>query len=318
MAILSIAGVSLPVLIDSFTVGTERVGNNSRGVNGWGMLERRKEKTVYEFALAPRSLDEMTLYRMLLLGEGEFWHAQGTVYGSRGYALSGTGAPNTADTGVNPVGTLTGNGSFKLTTSQTMIVPINFYDQRAFVPSALIGGTTWPQGLGQGGYTLIGWRRDTTAANFRIFAVSGTRKDTAPSTKRERIGSIGASGAPQAYTGGETFSATSTALTITEPGTGGPFYFSNMLVLPWCFSSASLDLLMAGWDLNEQCLPALPRLLVSTDLFPDSQQVAVPELQYKSAMVMVGEMTSGQVQPHWLSGSFTKTAFGLAGRLTEV
>lgn len=306
MAILSIQGVSFPVLIDSFMVGTERVGNFTRSVNGWSILERRREKQVFEFALAPKSLDEATMYRMLLLGEGEFWSTLTSAYGARGYALTGTGAW-IGSGGGNPFST---NGVWRMSIGQTMIIPGDLYSQTP-VAGAVPGQ---PVGAGRGGVTVIGWRRDDAGGTWRIFGWSWPYNHGLAYVTREKNGALGASGAAQAYSGGETFADNSNgSMKITEPGAGGPWSFSNLRLLPWFFPAAQVDALMDGFALVTTPLPSVPRVHVLTDLLPAFQVSGG-----QASLIMTGELTSAQLQPHWLSGAFTKTAMGLAGRLIEV
>lgn len=318
MAILSIAGVAFPVLINSLGISGQSVGSTVRNQAGWTLMERRREKKLIEFSTGPKPLDEAQLYRMLVLGEGEFWNTQVDLYGSKGYALAGTGAINTADSNTNPL-TYVANGAWKCTTTQTLVIPTSFYDQSALLPSALIGAGTWTQGAAGAGWSLVGWRRDATAGNYRIFAMSGRRKDAAPTYARERIGNLGSSGAAQTFTGTETLSTSTTALTLTMPGTGGPWYFSNLMVLPWFLPVAQLDQLMAGWALTDQALPALPRVLVQSDLFPSDQQSSFAfGLHYSSVLVCTGQVHAQPIQPATLAGTFTKTLTALAASLTEV
>lgn len=301
MPILSVAGVPLPVAIDSLRMGTESVGTKARNQRGHLVAERRREKWTIDFALSPKPLDEVNLYRALLLGEGEFWNTLASAYGAKGLQLTGTGAINTGGGG-NPIAT---NGVWRTTTGQTLAVPGKFYDQSA-VTSSLAGLT---------GATLVGWRYDGSA--YRLVGISWRALDAAPAVKREKLGALGSSGAAQAYTGTETFAVASGALTITAPGTGGPWSWSNLLVLPYYLPQAQVDALMDGFALCTYSQPQLPRVYVQSDLFPTSQLKASPALE-QASLICIGEVTSFDVQPLVRAGAFSTTEVRLAGRLTEV
>ncbi len=303
MATLSVAGVPLPVAIDSLRLSTESVGTKARNQRGHLVVERRREKWIFDFALTPKPLDEVNLYRALLLGEGEFWNTLGAsgAYGAKGLQLTGTGAINTGGGG-NPIST---NGVWRTTTGQTLVVPGKFYDQSA-VSSSLAGLT---------GATLVGWRYDGSA--YRIIGISWRALDAAPAVKREKLGALGSSGAAQAYTGTETFATAAGNLTITAPGAGGPWSWSNLLVLPYFLPQAQVDALMDGFALCTYAQPQLPRVYVQSDLLPTSQLKASPALE-QASLICIGEVTSFDVVPLYRAGVFSTTEVRLAGRLTEV
>jgi hypothetical protein len=257
-------------------------------------------KRVFEFDLGPKPVDEAMMYRALLLGEGEFWSGL-SAYGAKGYQLTGTGSQQ--NVAGNPIST---NGVWRTTTGQTMELLTQFYSQGAVGPS--MAGTV--------GATAIGWRFDGSA--YRIFGFSRRALDTVtPAVKREMLGSLGSSGVAQNYTGTETFSATSTALTITAPGAGGPWSWSNITVLPWFFPQAQVDALMLGLSLTTQLLPVLPRVYVTSDLLPTSQLKASPTTE-QASVICHGEIESLSVQPILRSGAFSATECRMSGRLIEV
>jgi len=298
---LSVAGVPFPVSIDSLKLTFETVGNKGRNQRGHLVAERRRTKAVFEFSMPPKPLDEAMLYRSLLLGEGEFWSTLTSAYGAKGYQLTGTGVVNTGGGG-NPIAT---NGVWRTTTGQTLIVPGKFYDQSA-VSSSLAGLT---------GATLIGWRFDGSA--YRIAGFSWRALDTSPLVKREKLGALGSSGVSQAYTGTEVMTVSGGALTITAPGSGGPWSWSNLTVYPWCFPAAQIDALMDGFALTTYSLPQLPRVYVTSDLLPTSQLKTVPVLE-QASLICVGELDAMDVRPVMRGGAFSQTECMLAGSLTEV
>lgn len=301
MPILSVAGVPFPVSIESLQLSFETVGNKSRNQRGHLVAERRRTKAVIDFSLSPKPLEEAMFYRSLVLGEGEFWNTLTSAFGAKGYQLTGTGVINTGGGG-NPIAT---NGVWRTTTGQTLIVPGKFYDQSA-VSSSLAGLT---------GATLIGWRYDGSA--YRIVGVSWRALDSSPLAKREKLGALGSSGAAQSYTGTETMTVSGGALTITAPGSGGPWSWSNLTVYPWAFASAQVDALMDGLALTNYSLPQLPRVYVTSDLLPTSQLKTVPVLE-QAALICIGELDGMGVQPLYRNGAFSTTECVLSGRLIEV
>jgi hypothetical protein len=306
MPILAIAGVPLPVLIDSMSVGGEMVGSVTRNQRGWRVLERRRQKLTFDFVLGPKTLDEAMMYRSLILGEGEFWNTLTSVYGAKGYALSGSGAWTGAGGG-NPHN---GNGVFRCDPTETMTLKGSFYDQTAIstASAALFGATA------------IGWRRDDAALTYRAFGWSWRTYDTTATVKREALGNLvglGELGTPQAYTGNETFAVSSKNLVVTA-GAGGPFSYSNIWVLPWYLKAAQIDVLLTGRNLAHYTLPLLPKVYVQSDLVPIDNQKISPTGLYDSSIICHGEVDSMAVQPTMQSGVFDKTTMGLGGRLIEV
>lgn len=303
MAILSIAGVSLPVLIDSLRLSGETVGAAGRNSNGHRVLERKREKAVIEFALGVKPLDEAMMYRALILGEGEFWNTL-TIYGSKGYALTGTGALSLAGGG-NPNA---GNGVWRCSPAQTMVIVGSFYDQ------SLVSNAS----ASLFGATAIGWRRDDAAGTYRVFGWSWRTYDATATVKREALGTaggLGTLGTPQAFTGAETFAVSSKNLVVTAPA-GGPFSYSNIMVIPRYLPAAQVDQLIAGRNLFFFTLPRLPMIYVQTDLFPTDLQTSGAGVD--ASIIMQGEVNSMSVQPTWQSGAFSKTTMALEGRVIEV
>lgn len=298
--LLSISGVSLPVSLDSLSSQSELVGNVTRGQAGWRLMDRRREKQTFEFSLVPRALDEVQLYRELLLGTGEWWSMVASAFGSKGFPITGTGSWNAA-AGGNPINS---TGAWKATTGQTMNIPGIFYDQTD-IGLAQAGRT---------GATVVGWRWDSSA--YRIAAFSWKVGDSGPFFAREKLGSLGSSGASQAYTGTETFSTDGAgSLRITAPGAGGPWFWSNMRVIPWMLPSAQIDQLMDGLALITRTMPALPRVYVTSDLIPDGQLYPASE---RTSLVCHGELAALQSVPGAVGGSFDMLQRRLSGRLIEV
>lgn len=303
MPTIAIAGVPLPVGINDLSLGSELVGRKSRNQSGWTNLERRREKLVFDFTLVGKSLDEAMMYRALILGEGEHWDTLTSQYGSKGYPLTGTGTRTSAGGG-NPINT---NGVWRCTAGQTLVVKGAFYDQAGIstANAALFGST------------VIGWRRDDAAGTYRAFGFAWRSLEAAPTVKREALGTaggVGTLGAPQAFTGAETFAVAAKDLTITAP-VGGPFSYSNLHVIPWYLKAAQIDLLLTGRNTIYGTLPQLPRVYVQTDFLPlDNVNVGTID----SVLICTGEIESMPVQPAWVGGVFDKTRLVITGRLTEV
>jgi hypothetical protein len=292
---MSVYGVELPIVIDSFRVSPVSVGMAPmRNANGYLVTDRRDTKNEYNFALVPRTLEEAMLYKELLMCSGDFWSVFATQYSSKGMAITGTGS-------------ITFSGC-TITTGQTMIVP---------VPSRTQDSIVGVSGLAsRAGHTIVGRRVDATTD--RYFAWSWRGYETTVTNKRERL-IAGSIGPHQAYTGSETFSfGTSTKLlTVTESGTTATF--SRLLWLPRFFGNAELDTILTGmgdgWPVYNNYYPDPPRVLVRSDLFPSSLMAATLYLAY---IVAVAEVTEMQVTPHWHDGAFDKTALALSVKLTEV
>lgn len=305
MSALAINGVPLPVAIDDLQLTFEDVGEEKRNQRGHRVLERRRSKWVFGFTLSRLALDEAMMLRSLILGDGEFWNTIASAYGAKGLPLTGTGAWSGTGGG-NPHN---GNGVFRLTTGQTMVIPGKFYDQSA-VSSAAAALT---------GATVVGWRRDDAAGTYRLFAHSWRALDVGgPYWRREKLGALGASGAAQNYTGTETYSLGGGALTIIAPGTGGPWSYSNLTVYPWFLPVAQLDQLLDGQALTTYTLPQLPRVYVTSDMLPTEQQRVSPVGLFQASLICQGKVESMKVTPAVINGVWTPTASMLSGTLTEV
>lgn len=303
MSALTVNGVVLPVAIDSLKVSLDPVGTSRRNQAGWNVLERRRSKWVIDFSLSSCPLDEAMMYRALILGEGEFWNTLTSAYGAKGLGLTGTGAWTNSGGG-NPHN---GNGVFRTTTGQTMIVPGRLYSQSAISTAA--AGIT--------GATLIGWRHDDTVGNDRLFGISWRSFESGVVTKREKIGGLGASGAVQNFTGAETFSVSNGNLTITAPGSGGPWRYSNMTLVPWFCPQAQVDQLLEGQALTLYTLPQLPNVYVTLDLLPTEQHKGAPTGLFQSSLICNGQAQL-EVSPSVRNGAFSTTEIVLSGTLTEV
>lgn len=305
MPALAIAGVPLPVLIEDLRLSFELVGEEKRNQRGHRVLERRRSKWVFEFTLSNLALDEAMMFKALIEGSGEFWSTLTSAFGAKGLPLTGTGAWTGAGGG-NPHN---GNGVFRLTAGQTMIVPGKFYDQSA-VSSAAAALT---------GATMVGWRRDDAAGTYRVFGHSWRALEPGgPFWSREKLGPLGASGAVQNYTGAETYSIANGALTIIAPGAGGPWSYSNITVYPWFLPVAQLDQLLDGQALSTYTLPQLPRIYVTSDLLPTEQQRVPPVGIYQASLICHGKVEAMKVTPAVINGVWTPTASMLTGSVTEV
>ncbi len=304
MAALSIEGVPLPVLIDSFSLGTEDVGQVNRNQRGYNVRDRRRAKWTMEFTLAPKPLDEAMMYRQLLLGEGEFWNTQ-SIYGSYGWALAGTGVLQTSGGG-NPY---VGNGTWLTQISKTLVLRGVYADQAAVSG----GGNNIATGA-----SAVMWRRDESTGAYRVAGFSWRNKDTTATVKREALGTsggLGTLGAAGAYTGAETFSVTSGQLTITAAGVDTRW--SCIRVLPWYLKAAQLDLLIAGRNLFFYVPPALPNVYVNTDLLPVDNVQGSPVGNVDASILMQGELDAMAVQPMMIGGVWTPMVLGCAGKLLE-
>lgn len=296
----------MPVMIDSLQINTALVGSKTRNQRGHQIVDRRRAKLELEFALAPKTLDEAMMYRSLILGDGEFWSMNSSIYGSKGYPITGTGAFAGASGG-NPHNV---NGVWRCASGQTMRIRGWFYDQSALgvASSALFGAT------------VIGWRYESTANLFRVFGWSWRTYDTTATVKREALGTsagLGTLGTPQAYTGAETFAVTSRDLVVTASGAGN-YNYSQMMVIPWYLKAAQIDALIAGRNLVQYQLPRLPMVYVQSDFFPTDNQKGSPVGLYDSSLICHGEVDRMTAQPVMQAGVFDKTTLSLTGRLTEV
>lgn len=282
MGALHVMGVELPIVPDTLRVSFEGTGNARRNTAGWRVGDRRRLKQVFDFSLSPASLDETMLYRLLLQGEGEYWSMRTSAYGSKGLAVGGTGTyVNTG--GGNPHFT---NGVWKADTGETLTVEGNLYNQA-------------PVGTGFGGRagaTLIGWRWDDDENDWRLFGFAWRAQDAAPTVKREALGVLGSSGSPQDFTGTESFSVASggspgstSLLTITATGAGKAFWYSHLHLLPWYFPQAQVDQLLVGRSNVFYSPPELPRVYVTGDLLPTTQQVS-PAGTSQVSLVCEGEV----------------------------
>lgn len=300
MPALAINGVDLPVSIDSLKLSFEPVGNVQRNQRGHTVMERRRAKWMFDFALSPCPLQEAMLYRSLILGDGEFWSTLTNAFGAKGLALTGTGAW-IGTGGGNPINT---NGVWRVSTSQTLILPGDLYNQSAVTTSD----------AGRTGVTVVGWRRDDAAGTFRIFGLSWPYNHSTAVVQREKLGSLGASGAAQAYSGGEAFSGPGSGqLTITAPAAGGPWSWSNILLLPWYLPVAQVDQLMDGFALITKTLPQLPRSFVTSDMHPSTQLSTG-----QAGLICTGKVDELQVTPVMRNGAYSTTECVLSGSLTEV
>jgi hypothetical protein len=220
---------------------------------------------------------------------------------------------------VDPYG-IAGGFQCAQTGTQTMVLPVVGPDQSAVARAINAGGTKVAGKLGQ---TLIGWRGVGTAgtnacSGWRAFGWSWRAYET-PTVKREQLGALGASGAVQAYTGGETFGSSGGILTMTEGAlsAGQAATFFSMWLLPWYFPQAQVDTLLAGLVSLLSPQPQLPGLFVQTDLLPDTQLDNVTAAG-ESTLVCHGDVESMAVKALNVGGAFSKTQLGLAGSLVEV
>lgn len=314
MATLAINGVALPVLADSLSVDHDPVGNTTRNARGWRVMDRRRTFRTIQFTLAPKPVDEAMLYRALVLGEGEHWTGA-SLYGDKGLPTTGSAAVQ-AGACVDPYGVA---GGIQMANAGTLILPQVGPDQTAVARPINAGGT---YAAGKSGQTLVGWRGvGTTGANacsaWRAFGWSWRRFEV-PTVKREQVGALGASGAVQAYSGGETFSTSGGALTVTEAGLAGgtAASFFSLWLIPWFFPQAQVDQLLAGLVSLYSPQPQLPGLFVqSSDMYPDTQLDNVTAAG-EATLVCHGTVKSMKATRVGVGG--VATYLGLQGQLEEV
>lgn len=319
MAGLAVNGVALPVLAGSLEVSKERVGSVTRNHRGNRVLDRRAIKRTFDFTLAAKSIDEANLYRVLVEGEGEHWTCNSSPYGDKGLQLTGTGAV-VGGACLDPYG-VAGGFQVAQTGAQTMIIPRVGPDQSAVARSS---GATYGAIAARLGQTVVGWRGVGTAGTnaisaWRAFAWSRKAAEV-PTVKREQVGALGASGAVQAYSGGETFSIASLpadALTVTMGGlsAGQAATFFSLWAFPWYFPQAQVDQLLAGFVSLLFPQPQLPGVMVASELFPDTQLLAAIGAG-SASMVCHGEVSSTAARR--VNAAGVATYLAMVGQLVEV
>lgn len=295
MAIMSVYGVELPIIIDSLNVVPVSVGMDPvRNANGYLVGDRRDIKHEYNFAVAVRPLEEAMLFKELLLCSGDYWSIYGSAYSSKGMALTTTGAISYS--------------GCTITTGQSMTVPVPSKNQDSIIGVSGLAS--------RAGHTIVGRRLD--GSTDRYFAWGWRGWESSVVNKRERLiaGSIGPC---QAYTGSESFVFTPTTRSLAITETGATATFSRMLWLPRFFGNTELDTLLTGmgdgWPVYNNYYPDPPRVIVRSDLFPSNLMAATNYLNFVVALADVTEM---QVTPHWHDGTYDKTALALSVKLTEV
>ena len=308
MTMLQIEGLPIPVLVESLSIGGEMVGNATRNQRGHRLLDRRRQKLTLDFTIAPKPLPWAMLYRALVLGEGEFFDTQ-SIYGSKGYQLSGSGSINLSGSGHNPVLT---NPCWDLGAGLSLVVPGEFYNQSAVASGAKTGAF---------GATMIAWRYDTANSEFRAVGFAWRRFDTTATVKREALaGGLGINelGTPQAFTGNESFSvnASTGALTVLSMDFD-PLQYSQIRVIPWYLQAAQIDALLTARNLITTTFPKLPKVYVETDMLPNGNAFA-PATLGNSVLVCHGEVDTMAVQPTMQNTGFDPTTTGMSARLIEV
>lgn len=307
MTMMQIEGLPIPVLVESLSVGGEMVGSTTRNQRGHRLLERRRQKLILEFTIAPKTLPWAMLYRSLVLGEGEFFDTQ-SVYGSKGYQLGGSGSQLGVGSN-NPVLT---TGAWNLDAGETLVLPGEFYSQSAVAAGAKTGAF---------GATAIAWRFDVANGEYRAVGISWRRFDTVATVKREALGGgagIDELGTPQAFTGSESFSvnASTGALTILSYDYD-PLQYSMIRVLPWYLQAEQIDALLTARNLVTSSFPKLPKVYVETDMLPNGNAFA-PATLGNSVLVCHGEVDTMAVQPTMQNTGFDPTTTGMSARLIEV
>lgn len=296
MGMIHVFGVELPILLDSFRITTEHVGMEfRRNANGYLVGDRRHIKNVFEFDTAPRGLEESMLYRSLLEHRGDYWPFQADAYSSKGLLATGTG------------GYLA--GGFTTATGQTMILPVPPPNQDSLFGFGYAG---------RDGHTLAGWR---TGGTSRLFAWSWRALANTVTNKRECLLS-GSFGAPQGYSGTETFSCLPDSQTITVTQGTGTFQFSKMLWIPRFFGTTELDTLLTGmgsiYPSDQNYYPSPPRILVRSDMFPQELVASSGVAYVQRNIVAIAEVSELRAVPHSRGGVFDKTSLAFSAKVQEV
>lgn len=303
---ISVNKVVLPVAIDSLSYDEELVGSTQRNANGYAIRDRRGAKATIAFSTTPKDLDEAMMYRALLVGEGEFYpfNANGDVYGTKGLKAEGSGSSGvTGAIGANPLG---GGYDWVTDTNTDLFIPV-------LRPRLQTAVSLHAPNPGIDGVTIIGFRT-VAGASPRIFGWSWRSAVTAIDTKRERLGTVGATGAPQAYTGNESV-LTFNGVTVTARTPTAETTFSALFMYPRWFPATQIDALMAGYDAGGYAAPRMPRVLVETDLFPGTLASSVAGARRTFVALADVRVT---VVPHWRGGAFVKSGVALEVDLMEV
>jgi hypothetical protein len=304
---ITVNKITLPVAIDSVSYSEEAVGAMERNANGYMVADRRSMKARIQFSTVPRGLDEAMMYRAILAGEGEFFPfvESGNQFGLKGLKATATvGSSVNSSINANP---LDPSGSdFVMDANHDIFFP----NVRPRLQVAVAGYAPNP---GIDGQTIIGFRT-LSGLSPRIFGWSWRSAVGSIATSRERLGSVGSTGSPQAYTGNEsvlTFDGSRVqARTPTNETT-----FSAVFSLPRYFPAAQVDALMAGYDAGGFFVPAMPRVAVETDLFPGTLASASSG---RRSFIALAEVKTVTAIPHYRSGTFDKSAVSLEVELVEV
>lgn len=321
MAMISINGVELPVLIDSLVITEEMVGTSQRNASGFMLRDNRGSKWKLAFTIAPKSLEEAMLYEALLTGRGDYWPLYPDHFSSKGQAITGTGYWDDADA-TNPTG-YDGDWLIKADpTPFTCIIPTPYRDLQDV--AGVFGARA-----GKNGNTVLWVENDGGAGggDYRVVAAAYRYSDASPLVKRQRYGttdrpwSAAALGSPESYNGRCTFACGTGSLTISGPTTGSDIRVSNILWLPRAFQQAELDtLLTAVTEAGGLGFPPLPRLGVVTDLLPYDLLAGTwdDDPANHRAIICIGDVTSAPVVPVFRNGALDKTGLQMQVELVEV
>lgn len=302
---IAVNKVTLPVRIDSLSYSEEPVGASERNANGYLVADRRAMKARLQFATTPKALDEAMLYRTILMGEGEFYpfNEDGNQFGLKGLKATCTaGSGVTGAINVNPLG---GAADFVIEAGHDLFLP----NTRPRLQSAVAGFAVNP---GIDGVTVVGFRT-VAGSSRRIFGWSWRSAVGSIATSRERLGDVGSSGAPQAYTGNESVLSFNGSQVQARCPTAETT-FSAVFSFPRYFPAAQVDQLMAGYDAGGFFVPAMPRVLVETDLFPGS----LAAVGGRRSFIAVAEVRTVTATPHHRSGTWDSSAVSLEVDLVEV
>jgi hypothetical protein len=82
--LLRVSGIAVPVLTGSASEQPEAIGEVERAEDGSRLVSRRAIKEKYKVKVAHQAATDGIAWKKLLMGEGETWNFESSVYGSKG------------------------------------------------------------------------------------------------------------------------------------------------------------------------------------------------------------------------------------------